>query len=99
MKDDEGSTSKQFKDFLKLSDFNLVCTLYCLGFDIIGIDNRDYKRVIFFYEKTTDLEVKVKEYFQHKVRVDPLEFDRSMREIRSRIRTGIDEKDTKKYKW
>lgn len=72
---------------LKTSDFNLASTLYCLGFDIAGIDKTDLRRVIFIYKRTSDLEVALKKYWGHEIRVDPLDFDRSQKEIKAQINT------------
>ena len=74
-------------DVLKTSDFILASTLLTLGYDIIGIDKTNPKRVVFYYKKTSDLEVDVQEYWAGKVRVDPKAFVYSQREIRGRIHT------------
>ena len=84
MKDDESLP------VLKTSDFNLASTLYCLGFDIDGIDKTDMRRVIFYYKRTSDLEVILKKYWNHEVRVDPLDFDRSQKEIKAQINTDLE---------
>ena len=75
---------------IKTSDFNLASTLYCLGFSIDGIDKTDRKRVVFIYKKTSDLEVALRKYWNHELRVDPLDFERSRREIEGQIRTDYE---------
>ena len=75
---------------IRTSDFNLASTLYCLGFDIDGIDKHDRKRVVFIYKKTSDLEVTLRKYWNHELRVDPLDFERARREIEGQIRTDYE---------
>ena len=77
-------------DVLKTSDFILASTLLTLGHDIIGIDKTNPKRVVFYYRKTSDLEVAVEDYWAGKVKVDPKSFVYSQREIRGRIHTDVE---------
>ena len=74
-------------DVMITSDFTLASTLLCLGFDIIGIDKTNIKRVKFYYKKTSDLEVAIKRYWGGEVLVKPQDFVYAQREIRARIHT------------
>ena len=38
-------------EVVKTSDFTLAATLLCLGFDILGIDKTNLKRVIFYNKR------------------------------------------------
>ena len=93
MSQDERNTANingsKYKDFIKTSDFTLASTLYCLGFDILGIDKSNSRRVKCFFEKTSDIEVIIQKYFNNEIKINPLEFDRSQREIRAQIHTEI----------
>lgn len=83
------SNDPKYKDFIQTSDFTLATTLYCLGFDIRGLDKGNKKRVTFYYERTSDLESVIEDYFNNKIKVNPLDFDRAGREIRAQIHTVI----------
>jgi len=80
-------TMKDEMDVIKTSDFTLASTLLCLGFDIIGIDKTNPKRVVFYYRKTSDLEVVIDKFWKDEVKVNPKDFVYSQREIRARIHT------------
>ncbi len=83
MKNDD----KDYLNVLKTSDFTLASTLYYLGYNIIGIDKRSPRRVIFYYKKTSEIEVTVDKYFKKQIKIDPLGFDQAQREIRAQIHT------------
>jgi len=74
-------------DVIKTSDFTLASTLLCLGFDIIGIDKANPKRVVFYYRKTSDLEMVIQKFWAGEVVIKPQEFVYAQREIRARIHT------------
>ena len=87
MTNNDENLSKDHLDVLKTSDFTLASTLYCLGYNIMGIDKNNPKRVIFYFRKTSDLEVTVDKHFNNQILVNPLDFDRAQREIRAQIHT------------
>jgi hypothetical protein len=76
-------------DVIKTSDFTLASTLLCLGFDIIGIDKTDIKRVIFYYRKTSDLEMAMQKFVNNEVRVNPKDFVFAQREVKTIIYSDI----------
>lgn len=78
---------KDYKEFIQTSDTMLASALYCSGFDIMGIDKHNRKRVIFFYNRTSQIEIVVRDYFAHRLRIDPLELDRAQRELMAQIHT------------
>lgn len=75
--------------FITTSDFGLTCALHALGFSIDGIDKNNKNRVKFFFRRTTDLDKTIKDYWSHQMRVDPLEYDRAIREIKAQINTEV----------
>ena len=89
MTNNDSVPSSDSLDIIKTSDFTLASTLYCLGFDIQGIDKSNKKRVVFYFRRTSDIEVKIAEYFNNQVLVNPLDFDRSQREMRAQIHTDL----------
>jgi hypothetical protein len=74
-------------DVIKSSDFVLVSTLYCLGFDIIGIDKTNRQRVVFYFRRTSDLEVAIGKFGTGDIRVKPQDFSTAQREIKGKIYT------------
>ena len=75
---------------MKTSDFTLASSLLCVGHDIIGIDKTNRKRVVFIFKRTSDLEVHMKDYFERRLRVEPVGFVQTQRELRGRIHTDYD---------
>ena len=76
-------------EVIKTSDFTLASTLLCLGFDILGIDKTNLKRVIFYYKRTSDLEVAIQDFRGDRVKVNPKDFVYAQREIKEQIYTDI----------
>ena len=74
---------------IKTSDFVLASTLYHLGFRFKSIDKTNRKRVIFYFNKTSDIENIIKDYFDKKILITPQEFDVSQRETRGQIFTDL----------
>ena len=74
-------------DVIKTSDFTLASTLLALGYDIIGIDKTNPKRVVFYYSRTSDLEATIKKYWSDEIKLNPKDFVYAQREIRARIHT------------
>lgn len=77
-------------DVIKTSDFTLASTLLTLGFDIIGIDKTNPRRVVFYYRRTSEVEVALKKYDNNEIVVNPKQFVFSQREIRGRIHTDYE---------
>ena len=72
---------------VKTSDFLLASTLLTKGFDILGIDKSNPRRVHFIFRKTSDLEVTLKDYWIKKVTVVPQDFQAAEHEIKAKIHT------------
>jgi len=79
----------KYLDVIKTSDFTLASTLYCLGVDVHGIDKLNPKRVIFYFKSADSTKKLIEDYFNNRIRINPLEFDRAQREIRAQIHTNI----------
>jgi hypothetical protein len=77
-------------DVIKTSDFMLASTLNALGFDIHGIDKSNRKRVVFYFRKTSDLEVALQRYWKKEIQVVPQDLDYAQRELRAKIHTDYD---------
>lgn len=74
-------------EVIKTSDFTLSATLFCLGYDILGIDKTNMKRVIFYYRRSSDLEMAIQDFRYNRVKVNPKEFAQAQRDIKERIYT------------
>lgn len=77
------------KNFIKTSDFALASTLNCLGYDIAGIDKSNRKRVVFYFERTSQVEITIKQYFANQVRLNPLDYDSTQKQIHAQIHTDL----------
>lgn len=77
-------------EIVKTSDYELAKVLVCLGFDIIGIDKRDMKRVSFYYKKTSDLEKALNLYWRKEIKVVPQDLHEASREIKAKIYTDYE---------
>lgn len=76
-------------EVIKTSDFTLTATLLCLGFDILGIDKTNMKRVIFYFKKVTECEAAIQDFRNNRIQVNPKDFVSAQREIKSTIYTDI----------
>ena len=70
---------------VKTSDINLASALLCIGFSIMGIDNRNSNRVLFYFKKEPELARAIESYWDKSLKVNPLDLANSRREILSRI--------------
>lgn len=70
---------------IKTSDITLASSLLCIGFDVMGIDNRNPRRAVFFFKKTPKLMQKIDAYWNKELKVSPLDLSHSRKEIMSRI--------------
>ena len=66
------------------SDLALVALL-SLTFEIENIDRTDPKRVIFSFKKSKELDKKVLDFTNNKLKVNPLAYFNKVREIKSAI--------------
>lgn len=76
-------------EVIKTSDFTLASTLLTLGFDVIGLDKTNPRRVIFIFRRTSDLETALASFRDNEVRINPKDFVYSQRELKDRINTNI----------
>lgn len=74
-------------EVIKTSDFTLSATLLCLGYDILGIDKTNIRRVVFYFRKTSDLEVAIRDFWDNRIRLNPKDFVYAQKEIKARIYT------------
>lgn len=69
------------------TDLGLATTLCLIGFSLSEIKViPNSSRCDFAFELTSDLEKEVAKYWEHKVRVDPLDYSTRIKEIKSRVR-------------
>jgi len=70
---------------VQTSDINLASSLLCVGFEIMGIDNRNPKRATFYFKRTPQLLQKIESYWNKDLKVNPLDLFHSRKEILGRI--------------
>lgn len=71
---------------VRTADINLAATLLVLGFAIDGTDNRNPKKVFFYFKRTQKLEEVIDRYWRGDLKVEPKEFGYAKREIMTRIK-------------
>ena len=71
-------------DYLESSDLALCVTLCCYGYQIESI-NRQGQKAIFLIKRDDKLDSLIQKYWTHQLRVEPMSFFNSLKEIKSRI--------------
>lgn len=79
-------------DLLETTDLTLASTLLTLGFDIMGINNQNPKRVVFYFKKTDALDGVIEAYWRKDIKVNPLELSKSRGEVLTRIHESPQER-------
>lgn len=79
-------------DYVNLYEFPLALTLLCLGFNLEALNKEpDFtQRVSFVFPKSSELEKTISEYWAGNLRIEPKLFWSKSRELKSRIRSEID---------
>ncbi len=76
-------------NYFKTSEFTLICVLSCLNFPIEAFarDSRNPEKIIAIFQKTEKLSRAVENFWERKIKVEPISFWATVREIKSRIRS------------
>lgn len=76
-------------NFLKTSEFTLICVLSCLNFPIEAFarDPRNPEKVIAIFKRTEKLDKVIQDFWKREIKVEPISFWATAREIKSRIRS------------
>jgi len=76
-------------NYFKTSEFTLMCVLSCLSFPIEAFarDPRSPEKVIAIFERTGKLDKAIEDFWARKIKVEPISFWATVREIKSRIRS------------
>ena len=80
----------QTAEIMKTSDYPLAATLNVLGFDVIGIDKGNIKRVLFYFKRTQELDRNIEQYLKNEIRVSPVDYERSKKQLRTHIFTDYE---------
>ena len=80
-------------EYLKTSDYPLAATLFTLGYDIIGVDKSNQKRVLFYFKRTEEVEKILQQFIRNEIKISPLDYERSKKSIRTQMFTNY-EKNT-----
>jgi len=73
------------EDLYKTSDMNLCVSLCCYGYEIEGINRQNPAKVIFLIKKDKKLDVLIRQYFSHQLKVDPSMLFFYLRQIKTMI--------------
>ena len=73
------------KPLIRISDVNLASALLTLGFNILGTDDHDPKRIAFFFDDTQEAKQAIDMYWRDELKVSPKSLAYSRRDILSRI--------------
>ena len=71
--------------FTKTTDISLCAALCCVGFKISEIEQGLNGRAIFSFEKNEKLDNVIKRYFNHELKVEPLNYFNFLKEIKTQI--------------
>lgn len=72
-------------DYFKSPDICLCATLCCYGYQVEAIDKQNPAKVVFLVERNEELDKLIRQYFVHKLRVEPLSFFNYLKELKTRI--------------
>jgi hypothetical protein len=72
-------------DFFQTTDMALIASLYHFGYKIDAIDKRNPSRVIFLVRRDKKLDELVQGFWEHSLKVDPLNYFNSLKEIKTRL--------------
>lgn len=72
-------------DFYKSSDLALCASLCVLGYTIEAIDVNESQKASFLFKRDENLDEVIKQYWTHQLRIEPMAFFNSIKEVKSRI--------------
>jgi|APSaa5957512622_1039677.scaffolds.fasta_scaffold249692_1 hypothetical protein len=70
------------------SDYLLITTLLYFGFETTNINRANPKRIVFEFNKTKELENRIQELWDNKLKVNPMEFTQKQNLIKQMIYGG-----------
>jgi hypothetical protein len=72
-------------EYFQTSDLTLCATLCCFGYIVDTIDNNNPSKSIFFIKRNNKLDDVIKNFWQHKLKVEPSVFFNWIKELKNRI--------------
>lgn len=72
-------------DHFETSDLALASTLFYFGLPIEAMDYSSKSRVVFLFERSNGLDEIIQGFWAHELKVDPLAYFNSVKEVKSRI--------------
>lgn len=73
------------EDYFESSDIAFCAALHCYGYQIEIIDTNNPSRAIFYIKRDKRLDEIKQAYFSHRLKVDPLTYFNTLKEIKTRI--------------
>lgn len=73
------------KNLFKSSDLSLIATAQLYGYQIETLDRSNQDKVIFAIKRDSQLENLIKAFWSRSLRVDPLAYFESLKNIKARI--------------
>jgi len=75
-------------EYYQTSDFCLATTLTSLGFQTIGLDRSNPKRVNFSFSDSKQLQIAISQYWEKQIKVSPLDFYYAQKKLKSLLYRG-----------
>ena len=77
------------KKVYQTSDINLAATLLTLGFDVIGVNPTDPRRVYFILDdSSSNIEAVVQDFWADRIQASPKQLFNNRRDLLTRVREG-----------
>lgn len=78
-------------DFFRCPEFTLICALVYFGFPIEAFekDQKAPERVIAAFKRTDDLDQFLANFWNRQIKVEPISFWETVRQVKARIRASI----------
>lgn len=76
------------KKYFTTSELPLCASLICLNFSLDSLDKTNPQRTIFIFKQSKELSKAVNDFWQRKIRLEPLEYFEATRYLKSRIYGG-----------
>lgn len=72
-------------DFFKSSDLSLIAALQLYGYLIDSMDKSNSEKIVFVIKRNDGLDSLIQAFWSRSLRVDPLSYFESLKNIKSRI--------------
>lgn len=76
------------KKYFTTSELPLCAALICLEFSLDSLDKTNPQRTIFIFKQSKNLDKTVDDFWQRKIRLEPLAYFEATRYLKSRIYGG-----------